>query len=109
MHDPELLIRTGGERRLSNYLLWQVAESELVFSDELWPDFSRDSLEWAIRLFGESASEATGPEGEKRLSAQLLGLASGIRARWRQGKAAAGRDAADLGCTNQPRSKVPKK
>jgi undecaprenyl diphosphate synthase len=53
MHDPELLIRTGGERRLSNYLLWQVAESELVFSDELWPDFSRDSLEWAIRLFAE--------------------------------------------------------
>ncbi len=53
MHDPELLIRTGGEWRLSNYLLWQVAESELVFSDELWPDFSRDSLKWAIRLFGE--------------------------------------------------------
>ena len=41
MQDPELLIRTGGERRLSNYLLWQVAESELVFSDQLWPDFSR--------------------------------------------------------------------
>jgi undecaprenyl diphosphate synthase len=48
MHDPELLIRTGGERRLSNYLLWQAAESELVFSDELWPDFSRDSLEEAM-------------------------------------------------------------
>ncbi len=53
MHDPELLIRTGGERRLSNYLLWQVAETELVFSDELWPDFSRDSLKWATKLFGE--------------------------------------------------------
>ncbi len=51
MHDPELLIRTGGERRLSNYLLWQVAESELVFSDELWPDFSRGSFEEAIEEF----------------------------------------------------------
>ena len=48
MHDPELLIRTGGEHRLSNYLLWQVAESELVFTDELWPDFSRKSFEAAI-------------------------------------------------------------
>lgn len=48
MHDPELLIRTSGERRLSNYLLWQAADSELVFSDELWPDFSRRSLEGAI-------------------------------------------------------------
>src|SRR5215213_1571731 len=65
MHDPELLIRTGGERRLSNYLLWQVAESELVFSDELWPDFSRDSLEWAIKLFRERerrrAEDESGP------------------------------------------------
>jgi undecaprenyl diphosphate synthase len=51
MHDPQLLIRTGGERRLSNYLLWQVAESELVFSDELWPDFSRGSFEEAIEQF----------------------------------------------------------
>jgi undecaprenyl diphosphate synthase len=53
MHDPELLIRTGGERRLSNYLLWQVAETELVFSEELWPEFSRGSLEAAIELFRE--------------------------------------------------------
>ena len=48
MHDPELLIRTSGERRLSNYLLWQVAESELIFRDELWPDFSRASLEESL-------------------------------------------------------------
>ncbi len=48
LHDPELVIRTGAERRLSNYLLWQAAHSELVFSDELWPDFSRRSLEAAI-------------------------------------------------------------
>lgn len=48
IHDPQLLIRTGGERRLSNYLLWQIAETELLFSEELWPDFSRASLEDAI-------------------------------------------------------------
>jgi undecaprenyl diphosphate synthase len=51
MHDPELLIRTGGDRRLSNYLLWQAAESELVFREELWPDFSRESFEASIEEF----------------------------------------------------------
>jgi undecaprenyl diphosphate synthase len=45
MHDPDLIIRTSGERRLSNYLLWQSAYSELVFREELWPDFSRETLE----------------------------------------------------------------
>ena len=45
MHDPDLIIRTSGERRLSNYLLWQSAYSELVFRDELWPDFTREALE----------------------------------------------------------------
>lgn len=44
MHDPDLLIRTSGELRISNYLLWQVAYSELVFRDELWPDFSREAF-----------------------------------------------------------------
>ena len=44
MHDPDLLIRTSGERRVSNYLLWQCAYSELVFRDELWPDFGRDAF-----------------------------------------------------------------
>ncbi len=44
MHDPDLLIRTSGEKRLSNYLLWQCAYSELVFRDELWPDFDRAAL-----------------------------------------------------------------
>jgi undecaprenyl diphosphate synthase len=51
MHDPDLIIRTGGERRLSNFLLWQSAYSELVFSDELWPDFSRAHLEHALSEF----------------------------------------------------------
>lgn len=48
MHDPQLMIRTSGERRLSNYLLWQLAESELVFRDELWPDFSRLAFEESL-------------------------------------------------------------
>jgi undecaprenyl diphosphate synthase len=51
MHDPELVIRTGGERRLSNYLLWQAAYSELVFRKELWPDFSRQAFEASIEDF----------------------------------------------------------
>jgi undecaprenyl diphosphate synthase len=51
MHDPDLLIRTSGERRISNYLLWQCAYSELVFREELWPDFTRESLEQCLREF----------------------------------------------------------
>jgi undecaprenyl diphosphate synthase len=72
MHDPELLIRTGGEWRLSNYLLWQVAESELVFSDELWPDFSRGSLEEAIRQFRErkTAEDETAQPNRENLNRQ---------------------------------------
>jgi undecaprenyl diphosphate synthase len=50
--DPDLLIRTSGEKRLSNFLLWQVAYAELVFVDTLWPDFGRSDLEEAIREFG---------------------------------------------------------
>ncbi len=53
MHDPDLVIRTSGERRLSNYLLWQSAYSELVFRDELWPDFTRQSLQESLAEFGE--------------------------------------------------------
>jgi undecaprenyl diphosphate synthase len=48
MHDPDLLIRTSGEMRLSNYLLWQCAYSEFVFRDELWPDFSREAFEASL-------------------------------------------------------------
>ncbi|MFP5388638.1 MAG: polyprenyl diphosphate synthase, partial [Thermoleophilia bacterium] len=51
MHDPDLLIRTSGEQRISNYLLWQCAYSELVFRDELWPDFDRAALEACLREF----------------------------------------------------------
>jgi undecaprenyl diphosphate synthase len=48
MHDPDLIIRTSGEQRLSNYLLWQSAYSELHFTDVLWPDFGRAELELAL-------------------------------------------------------------
>ncbi|HEX4189029.1 MAG TPA: polyprenyl diphosphate synthase [Solirubrobacteraceae bacterium] len=51
MHDPDIIIRTSGERRLSNYLLWQSAYSELVFREELWPDFTREALEEALAEF----------------------------------------------------------
>jgi undecaprenyl diphosphate synthase len=51
MHDPDLVIRTSGEQRLSNYLLWQSAYSELVFADELWPDFDRAALERCLDEF----------------------------------------------------------
>lgn len=49
--DPDLLIRTSGEQRISNFLLWQIAYTELVFSDVLWPDFDREHLESAIDEF----------------------------------------------------------
>jgi len=53
MHDPDLIIRTSGERRLSNYLLWQSAYSELVFREELWPDFTRQALEESLAEYAE--------------------------------------------------------
>ena len=53
MHDPDLIIRTSGERRLSNYLLWQSAYSELIFRDELWPDFTREALQQSLAEFSE--------------------------------------------------------
>jgi undecaprenyl diphosphate synthase len=53
MHDPDLLIRTSGEQRLSNYLLWQCAYSEFVFREELWPDFGREAFEAALRTYDE--------------------------------------------------------
>lgn len=51
MHDPDLLIRTSGELRVSNYLLWQCAYSELVFRDELWPDFTREAFRESLTEF----------------------------------------------------------
>ena len=64
MPDPDLLIRTGGELRISNYLLWQIAYSELYFCDTYWPDFSEEDLQKAIlsyqqrqRRFGKTEAQ----------------------------------------------------
>jgi undecaprenyl diphosphate synthase len=69
LHDPDLIIRTGGEQRLSNYLLWQAAYSELVFCEEMWPDFSRAAFIRSLarfssrsRRFGGRAAELAAPE-----------------------------------------------
>jgi undecaprenyl diphosphate synthase len=51
MPDPDLLIRTGGEQRISNYLLWQIAYSELYFCNTFWPDFDEQALQTAIADF----------------------------------------------------------
>ncbi len=52
MPDPDLFIRTGGERRVSNFLLWNLAYTELYFCDVLWPDFDDAELERAIHQYG---------------------------------------------------------
>lgn len=69
MPDPELLIRTGGELRISNYLLWQIAYSELYFCDTFWPDFDEAALHEAIanyqqrqRRFGKTEAQAENEE-----------------------------------------------
>jgi undecaprenyl diphosphate synthase len=79
LHDPDVIIRTGGEQRLSNYLLWQAAYSELVFRDEMWPDFScaafADSLSHfsaRSRRFGGRAADA--PPAEAPGAAHRLAL-----------------------------------
>jgi undecaprenyl diphosphate synthase len=77
MHDPELLIRTGGERRLSNYLLWEIAESELVFTDELWPDFSRRSFEAAIEEFRRRRSARDEPRSHEQMARERRESLSG--------------------------------
>lgn len=51
--DPDLLIRTGGEKRISNYLLWQIAYSEIIVRDEFWPDFDKNSLYECLLEFGK--------------------------------------------------------
>jgi undecaprenyl diphosphate synthase len=65
--DPDLLIRTGGESRISNFLLWQCAYTELYFTDSLWPDFNADKLDEAlawyqsrVRRFGRTDEQVLG-------------------------------------------------
>jgi undecaprenyl diphosphate synthase len=51
--DPDLLIRTGGERRISNFLLWDLAYTELYFTDTLWPEFNSSDLDVALKFFAD--------------------------------------------------------
>lgn len=67
MPDPDLLIRTGGEERISNYLLWQIAYSELYFTPTLWPDFGKIEYAKALvdfqqreRRFGKTSEQVSG-------------------------------------------------
>jgi len=62
LEDPDLLIRTSGERRISNFLLWQCAYSEMIFRDELWPDFSREAFIECLDEFGERSRRFGGRE-----------------------------------------------
>jgi undecaprenyl diphosphate synthase len=64
MPDPDLMIRTSGEYRISNYLLWEIAYSELVFTDVLWPDFRREHLFDAVREFQSRERRFGGIEAE---------------------------------------------
>ncbi len=73
MPDPDLLIRTGGEVRISNYLLWQCAYSEFYFCDTYWPDFNEEELHQAIisyqsrqRRFGKTEAQIEAEEDVKR-------------------------------------------
>jgi undecaprenyl diphosphate synthase len=72
MHDPDLVIRTSGEKRLSNFLLWQAAYSELVFRDELWPDFTRGALEECLAEYAERSRRFGGREAVAAMSEELL-------------------------------------
>ncbi len=57
---PEIMIRTGGEKRMSNFLLWQCAQSNLVFTDTLWPDFNKEELERILVNYGASQTNPVG-------------------------------------------------
>jgi undecaprenyl diphosphate synthase len=86
MHDPDLVIRTGGERRLSNFLLWQAAYSELVFRDEMWPEFGREAFaqslgEYAARERRFGARDA----GRGADAAALVGAATASARALRRG------------------------
>jgi undecaprenyl diphosphate synthase len=61
MHDPDVIIRTGGEQRLSNFLPWHAANAELVFRDELWPDFTCAALEQSLAQYGRPSPHHAEP------------------------------------------------
>ncbi len=76
--DPDLLIRTGGEMRISNFLMWQCAYSELYFSNRLWPDFDEAALDEALaafaqreRRFGKTSEQMNGTQGARGLNVNV--------------------------------------
>jgi undecaprenyl diphosphate synthase len=83
MHDPQLIIRTGGEQRLSNYLLWQAADSELILRDELWPDFTRESLTESLDEYSKRQLRITRHNQRAPLRATAL-TASSSRSDYRR-------------------------
>jgi undecaprenyl diphosphate synthase len=72
MHDPDLVIRTSGEQRLSNFLLWQAAYSELVFREELWPDFGRRAFEESLAVYAYRQRRFGGRDAGETMSQPSL-------------------------------------
>jgi undecaprenyl diphosphate synthase len=67
--DPDLLVRTSGEKRISNFLLWQCADAEIVFADKLWPDVGEPDLEAAVETYRRRAGKAAGDASSPSTSA----------------------------------------
>ena len=67
IHDPDLIIRTSGEQRLSNFLLWQAAYAEFYFTDVLWPDFGREEFERALESYSRRERRLGGRIGEGQM------------------------------------------
>ena len=88
MHDPDLVIRTSGEQRMSNYLLWQSAYAELVFRDELWPDFTREAFAAALDEFARAPAPVRGPlmAARRRAATRPVRRRSRARAAQRRGR-----------------------
>ncbi len=83
MPDPDLLVRTSGEFRISNYLLWELAYSELVFTEVLWPDFRRDHLVEAIAEYQKPRPRASAPsECPNRLDVQPARSGLSVQSDW---------------------------
>ena len=93
MGDPDLLMRTSGEQRISNYLLWQCAYSELVFRDELWPDFTRDDLEACLEEYAAR---------QRRFGGRQLSVSTG-RAAAAAARRNSGSDLGARGCSSRSR------